>query len=118
MSRTVLLAAATCLTLGLAASSAHAQRVSTVNGGKLLSLCTGKSVVPCDAYISGVADAVAATGSMAGDTKSLGICVPKATTGAQMREAVVKSLRANPDDNSRSAVELVLRALQASYGCS
>jgi hypothetical protein len=42
--------------------TAHAQRESNVNGTKLLGFCTAKVPVNCDAYISGVADAIAAEG--------------------------------------------------------
>ncbi len=106
--------------LGLLALSpgARAQRVSPVNGAKLLSLCTARSPTPCDAYISGIADAAATTDAVAGQTgRSLGICVPSQVTGVQLRQTVVASLKAHPEDNARAAVELVMRALKSSYAC-
>ncbi len=121
MSRTrIRLAAASGLMLlPLAlAPRAEAQRVSTLDGNKLLGLCTSRAVVACDAYVSGVADTATATDAMAGETgRALGICVPKQVTGVQLRQTVVASLKAHPQDNARSGVELVLRALKAAYAC-
>ena len=46
--------------LAACAGSAHAERFSPIDGGKLVSLCTGRDkgvVADCTAYINGVSDA-------------------------------------------------------------
>lgn len=102
----------------LAAVPAVAQRVSSVDGSKLLAICTGRNVVPCDAYISGVADSATAVDSMPElSGRKLGICIPQQVKGVALRETVVSSLRAHPEDSGRSAIELTLRALKATYPC-
>jgi Rap1a immunity proteins len=108
----ILLAGIAVLAIG---GTAQAQRVSTVDGNKLLSICTRaqNALAPCDGYINGVADgamAIAAEGKPQ-------LCIPQATTGVQMRETTVKWLRAHPDEGKRQAGELVVRALREAYPC-
>ncbi len=116
---TRLLFAATLLIAAvLAAPGARAQRVSTVDGSKLLSLCSSRNAGLCDAYISGVADSATEVDEMPElSGRKLGICIPKEVKGTALREAVVSSLRAHPEDSGRSAIELTLRALKAAYPC-
>jgi hypothetical protein len=94
------------------AGAASAQRVSTVDGNKLLGFCTAKATVGCDAYISGVADAIAA----AGPGKAMA-CIPSAVTGAQLRGVVVKYLKNHPETRELKAGELTIKALGQAFPC-
>jgi hypothetical protein len=50
----------TVILLALAAAlPAHAQRVSQINGNRLMALCRTAELAGCDAYLAGVADAIA-----------------------------------------------------------
>ncbi len=101
-----------------AAPVALAQRVSTVDGSKLLAICTGREVGLCDAYINGVTDSAAAIDSMPElSGRKLGICVPKPTKSVALRETVISWLRAHPQDSGRSAIDMTLQSLKAAYPC-
>lgn len=90
-----------------------AQRQSKVDGNKLLSLCTGPKNEQCDIYLSGVADAEGA----AGKEKAVA-CIPEAVTGTQLREVVVKYLKAHPEDRQMKAGHLALKAYAEAFACS
>ncbi|GBQ31823.1 hypothetical protein HLH34_13395 [Gluconacetobacter azotocaptans] len=119
--RSMLLLAAG-LTFGLPASSALAQRVSPLQGGRFLQLCSrAPSIGICDAYISGVADAVALThvydkneGDKAAPT---GFCVASGVTSADMRSKVVAWLKGHTDKLTSPVGGLVFTALHESYPC-
>ncbi len=106
--------------------SAHAERFSAIDGGRLISLCTGRDkgvAADCTAYINGVSDAVSfyqnirpADGSKGGKLPAY-ICVPTAITGVQLREAVVSWARAHPDTQRTQASGVVLRALHDTFKC-
>ena len=108
------------------AGSAHAERFSAIDGGKLVSLCTGrdKSVVAdCTAYINGVSDAASfyqnlrpADGSK-GSKLPAYLCLPPAITGVQMRDAVVGWAKSHPESQRLQASGVVLRALHDTYKC-
>ena len=93
--------------------TAMAQRQSKVDGNKLLSLCTGSKTEQCDIYLSGVADAEGG----AGKDKAVA-CIPDAVTGTQLREVVVKYLKAHPGDRQMKAGHLALRAYAEAFACS
>jgi hypothetical protein len=99
------------LVLGYAGAAA-AQRVSTVDGNKLLGYCTAKATVACDAYISGVADAIAAQGP--GKAPA---CIPTAVTGTQLRDVTIKYLKAHPESRQLKAGALTIRALSQAFPC-
>jgi hypothetical protein len=83
-----------------------------VDGNKVLSACTAKQVVICDAFISGVADSIGL--QPAGKRPA---CIPDAVTGTQLREVTVKYLRAHPETREQNAALLTARALAAAFPC-
>ncbi len=106
------LAAALAL-LALTAAAPHpalAQRVSTIDGNRLLALCTGKNVSGCDAYVSGFADSEYSVSPRR-------ICVPLAVTGTALRETLVAFLRTNPAALPHKAADITLRAYLRAYPC-
>ncbi|CAP55901.1 Rap1a/Tai family immunity protein [Gluconacetobacter diazotrophicus] len=103
-------------------SSAMAQRVSTLKGGRFLEFCSrAPSVAICDAYLSGLADAVALTqvyDKNQGDkTTPTGFCIAPGATSAEMRGHVVTWLHGHSDQLSKPVGELVFTALHESYPC-
>ena len=121
--RTMLL---TLLALTALCGTARADRFSSISGGKLIEVCTGKDkgvVGDCTAYIDGISDTVSFYQDLRPRDASKGavlpayICVPTATTGVQLREAVVAWSKTHPDDLKRQASGVVLRALRDTYPC-
>ena len=101
----------TLLVLAVSAPrQALAQRVSTIDGNRLLTLCTGKNVSGCDAYVSGFADSEYSI-------SPLRVCVPLAVTCTALRETLVAFLRANPAALPHKAADITLRALTRAYPC-
>jgi hypothetical protein len=96
----------------LGAGAAQAQRVSKVNGTRLLAMCTVKAPAECDAYLSGVSDAIEA-----GGRAKAAACIPTAVTGTQLREVVVKYLTSNPQTRELKAGALTLKAYAAAFPC-
>lgn len=94
-----------------AVQPAAAQRVSKIDGTRLVELCTGRNVAGCDAYVSGVADAIA-------ELDRRKACIPPAVTGAQLREVVVKFIRSRPENRQLPAGALTVRAFAAAWRCS
>ena len=121
-----LIAALALLAAGSAAAPAHAERFSRVDGNKLVQICTSKDkgvVADCTSYLEGVSDSVSfyqkvrpADGSKGGKLPAY-ICVPEATTGVQMREALLAWAKANGDKLNLQASGVVIRALQDTYKC-
>ena len=95
----------------LAAVPAQAQRVSKVDGTKLMSLCGAKDVKGCDAYLSGVADA------MAEEPQPRRACIPPAATTQQLRDVVLKLLRDDPAKRSYSAAKITVHAFARAFPC-
>jgi hypothetical protein len=93
-------------------ATAYAQRESRVDGGKLLGFCTAKATTNCDAYLSGVADAIAALGPQHAPA-----CIPIAVTGKQLREVVVKFLHDHPQDLQEKAGTVTLHAYALAFAC-
>ncbi|GBQ91671.1 hypothetical protein AA13595_3156 [Gluconacetobacter johannae DSM 13595] len=119
--RPILLLAAG-LAFSLPAGSALAQRVSNLQGGRFLQLCTrAPSIGICDAYISGLADAVALThvyDRNEGDkTAPTGFCVASGVTSTDMRTKVVAWLKGHTDKLNSPVGGLVFTALHESYPC-
>jgi hypothetical protein len=96
----------------VSATAAQAQRVSKVDGNKLLDYCTSKATLGCDAYLDGIADGIEAEGR----AKAVA-CIPKAVTTTQMRDVVVKYLRGNPQTREFSAARLATKAFSAAFPC-
>jgi hypothetical protein len=97
----------------LVCGAAHAQRISKVNGSRLLTLCSGGAgrTSECDAYLSGVADAYAVAG------KPGGVCIPLPVTGVQLRLVATKYLHDHPQDLERPAGEIASHAFMAAFPC-
>ncbi|MBV1836582.1 Rap1a/Tai family immunity protein [Acetobacter estunensis] len=122
MRRTALLIAA----LGLfGAEAAHAQRVSPLTAGSFGRICTRGAAAGneiCDAYISGMADAVALAkinDRNEGDPNApAGFCVPASETGPSMRSKVIAWLRAHRDVLQKPVGEGVFMALHDAYPCA
>jgi hypothetical protein len=104
----LLLAAALAFICG----NAQAQRESNVSGSKLLGFCTAKVPVNCDAYISGVADAIAAEGQAHAIA-----CIPVAVTGTQLRDVLIKFLHDHPEKLQLKAGLLTTRAFAEAFAC-
>jgi hypothetical protein len=96
----------------LAGGVARAQRVSNVTGVTLLGACTGKMVQACDAYVDGFSDAIAA-----GGREHALACVPRAATGTELRDVLVKFLKDHPEDQHLKASALATRAFAKAYPC-
>ena len=94
------------------APAAHAQRVSKVDGNRLMAMCTVKSPGECDAYLSGVADSIEAGGRAKAEA-----CIPAAVTGTQLRDVVIKYLRSNPQNRQMKAGALTTKAFAAAFPC-
>ena len=97
-----------------AAGAAQAQRVSKVNGTRLLKLCSAgmPSSEQCDIYLSGVADAMAlqpAASRMA--------CIPLAVTGTQLREVALKVMHEHPEKLQLPAGDIATHAFAEAYPC-
>ena len=101
------------LTLALFAAvlPAHAQRVSKIDGNRLMGLCTGKEPKLCEAYVSGVADAIAEEGP------ARRACLPTTVVTQQMVDVVVKYLRNTPEQRDRSGAYLSYHALEKAWPC-
>lgn len=104
----------TILTLAVltVAGAAHAQRVSNVTGRTLMTACTGKSTQACDAYVDGFGDAVFAGGK----THALA-CIPRASTGTELRDVLVAYLKAHPEVQSEKAYDITQKAFAKAYPC-
>jgi hypothetical protein len=92
--------------------AASAQRVSNVSGTTLLTACTGRSVTACDAYVDGFSDAIEAGGP--GHALA---CIPRAATGTELRDVLVKFLKAHPEDQHLKAGTIASRAFSKAYAC-
>ena len=108
MIRTALAAAA----LLLACSPVQAQRVSNVTGRTLMSACTGKQVTACDAYVDGFSDAIEAEGR-----DHAVACIPRTSTGTELRDVLTAYLRAHPEAQTMKAGLIATKALAAAYPC-
>jgi len=96
----------------LAAGTAQAQRISKVDGNRLLTICTTTSPAECDAYLAGVADAIEA-----GGRAKAAACIPKAVTGVQLRDVVIKYIHSNPQTRELKGGLLTFRAYAAAFPC-
>jgi hypothetical protein len=119
--KTALLACAAVLALG---GSAHAARFSTVDGNKLLQICTNpKLSTSCTAYIEGISDSISLYQELRPQDGSKGgalpayVCVPEQVTGLRERDTVVSFLKQHPESASRPAAGVVADALRSAYAC-
>ena len=107
--------------------SAQAQRFSNLDGNRLMTICTSRNpqqVESCTAYVDGISDTVSFYQKLRPQDGSKGgalpayVCVPGATTGVQLRQAVVNYAGKHRDQLSEAASGIVLRALNEAYLCS
>lgn len=115
------------LVLGLLLTAGAAQAdsaASPIDGNKLLARCTSDKPVlsqGCDAYVTGVADAVSdyeMAAKLAKVTRAEDrICVPVGTTGTQLRKTVVDWLQAHPAERGRQAGVTVIHIYRQVYPC-
>jgi hypothetical protein len=96
----------------VAATPAAAQRVSKVDGNKLMGLCRSTDVKGCDAYVAGVADALAEVRDDAHVA-----CIPPRVTTDQMRDVVLKYLHDEPQDRQLPGGRLTVHALAKAWPC-
>ena len=96
----------------LGTGTAAAQRVSRVDGNRLLSMCMSAGKGECDAYLSGVADTIALQGRAHAQA-----CIPTGVTGTQLREVVTKYISSNPQSRQEKAADLTMKAFAAAFRC-
>jgi hypothetical protein len=101
---------------------AWAQRVSPIDATRFLTLCTGRELAGCDAYIEGVADTIATYHDLSERPGSAvkvppDVCIPARVTGVVLREKVVGWLREHESERGKPLHQLVYRALLAAYPC-
>ena len=103
-----------CLAAALLAAwgTAHAQRVSNVTGRLLMTACTGKQPAACDAYVDGFSDAIEA-----GGRDHALACIPRSSTGTELRDVLVTYLRSHPEAQSLKAGTIATKAFAAAYSC-
>ena len=125
MIRPIFVASAAAILLS-AAAPAHAQRFTRVTGQALVQLCTGSDRVraeQCVSYIDAVADTAGFYQRLRPQDGSKGaalpgyLCIPENATGINLRDVVVRWLRAHSDANTRQASGVVMDALYAEYPC-
>ena len=95
----------------VAALPAHAQRVSQINGSRLMALCRTTELAGCDAYLAGVADAIAE------EPPPHLACIPSVVTAAQLRAVVLKLIHDEPDKRELPAAEIVVHAYGKAFAC-
>ena len=119
MTRFFLLLAATAV-IGTT-TGAHAQRVSRISAGKLVEICGNmRQETLCDAYIAGVADALAGAKhfeTQASGTDGGATCIPQIVTATTLRSTVRDFLNAHADMRDKPAAVPVVDALHAAYPC-
>jgi hypothetical protein len=96
----------------LSAAPAAGQRVTKLDGNKLLALCSGKNSVGCEAYLDGVADA------MAEEPTPRRACIPAAVTTAQLHDVVLKLLHNEPQKRELPAGRIVVHAYAKAFPCT
>jgi hypothetical protein len=85
-----------------------------LTGNELFRYCSGASLDVCNAYISGVADAV-------GVFNTIGVgklfCVPSQAAGSQVIDVATQYLTAHPETRHLGAAGEVVQALQRAFPC-
>ena len=95
----------------LAALPAQAQRVSKVSGNALMTLCSRTDIKGCDAYLDGIADA------MAEEPAPRRACIPPSVTTPQLRDVVLKLLHDAPERRELPAARIVVHAFAKAFPC-
>jgi hypothetical protein len=100
------------LILVAVAAPAAAQRVSKVDGNKLMSLCRSSDIKGCDGYVAGVADALAEVREDAHVA-----CIPARVTNEQLRDVVLKYLHDEPQYRQLPGGHLAVHAFAKAWPC-
>lgn len=114
-----LLAAASLSAAVLSATPALAQRISSVKGQQLLTMCSSHALPGqkmCEAYVSGIADAIGFERASSPE-KAPPVCIPDAITGGQLRQTTADWLSGHKDLSGERAARQVYEALKAAYPC-
>lgn len=113
--------AALVLLFGSGGGTAHAQRLTKLDGNRLLALCDTRnpaSARGCEAYIDGIADSLTiASRPSNGAHPANSACIPPDLTAPQLRESLVSWLKANAKDRNHPAAEIVQHVLRENYPC-
>jgi hypothetical protein len=115
------------LMLVAVAGTAQAQRYTPISGPKLVELCTGKDKTmqeACTSYLDGMSDAVSfyqqtlpANGGRGGKLPAYS-CVPQATTGVKLREAVIAWAAGHKEELAKqNAAGVAMRAIHDTFPC-
>lgn len=99
----------------ITSTSANAQSSQTfMSGNKLLSSCEGGNLdqIVCMSYIVGVVDTQDGVGV---DPKLRKLQIPKTVTPGQLKDIVVRFLKAHPEHRDALAAQLVFMALSQHY---
>jgi len=95
----------------LGALPAQAQRVSKVSGNQLMELCGHTDIKGCDAYLDGIADAIAE------EPAPRRACIPRNVTTPQLRDVVLKLLHNAPERRELPAARIVVHAYGKAFPC-
>lgn len=85
-----------------------------LNAQTLTGLC-GQDRGSCLTYVLGVTDAYAS--ALVASARPQIFCVPRGTSNDQIAQAVVRYLRAHPEEGATNASLVVLSGLKAAYPC-
>ncbi len=96
------------------AAPAVPQVPTRLSARTLTALC-GQDRNGCLAYILGSTDAFA--GALVASGRPQIFCVPRGTTNDQIAQAVVRYLRAHPEEAGGNAAVVVLAGLRTSFPC-
>ena len=101
-------------------TAAHAQRLSKVTGAQLVKLCMARDTTGCDAYISGIADAIDLLQRQSPephDAMHMVACIPPATSGQWLLATVIGYGQGHEGEQKLPAAVMVASALKANYPC-
>jgi hypothetical protein len=97
------------------AGTEQAQANSFKTGNDLLQYCEDASQPVCTAYIMGVVDSISVYQQVTSAPKFA--CVPTHVTAGQVRDIVVRYLKAHPQDRHLTASGEVIMALKEVWPC-
>ncbi len=114
----ILAAVATFGMSGAAFAEAQGGRLSHLPAGALQRFCQSPQTVKvCDAYVSGVSDAITLVETAAGPNVARDVCIPGPTTAQQMRGVLLGYLSKHPDRLSNDVGPVTYDAFKAAFPC-
>ncbi|MCQ8276883.1 hypothetical protein NFI95_00265 [Acetobacteraceae bacterium KSS8] len=103
---------------GGAFAQAQGGRLSHLQAGALQRFCQSPQTVKvCDAYVSGVSDAITLVETAAGPNVARDVCIPGPTTAQQMRGVLLGYLSKHPDRLSSDVGPVTYDAFKAAFPC-